>query len=92
MSAMVIFHGTEWDTDCETHPNNRIPLIFKHPFDGLKRWRNFLTKPWFLRGVEHERGKGFISNNIEVSGGFKPPKAQFFALLLTEGKAGKGPG
>jgi hypothetical protein len=28
---------------------------------------------------------------IEVSGGFKPPKVQFFALL-TEGKAGKGPG
>ena len=60
---MVIFHGTEWDTDGETHPNNPIPLIFKHPFDGLKRWCNFPTKPWFLRGVEHERGKGFISNN-----------------------------
>jgi hypothetical protein len=29
---------------------------------------------------------------IEVSGCFSPPKAQFFALLITEGKAGKGPG
>ena len=28
--AMVIFHGTEWDTDGETHPNSPIPLIFKH--------------------------------------------------------------
>ena len=54
---MVIFHGTEWDTDGETHPNNPIPLIFKHPLDGLKRWCNFPAKPWFLREVEHERGK-----------------------------------
>ena len=70
---MVIFHGTEWDTDGETHPNNPIPLIFKHRVLNMNEGRDSYQ-------------------TIEVSEGFKPPKAQFFALLLTEGKAGKGPG
>ena len=51
--------------------------------DGLNPNKcKFPTKPCFLRGVEDEGKDSY--QTIEVSGGFKPPKAQLFACSLRE--------
>ena len=47
-----------WNPSRQSHPPN-----IQTPSMVSRGGVIFLLNPWLLRGVEHERGKGFISNN-----------------------------